>query len=376
MSKDLKTFDALNVSSKFAICGLPIRVDTYKTCGFGCKYCFANCRKIMEFEKELAVANLAAVERRLDRVLNKKNIKEDNFLDMLIAKDFTWHMGGMSDPFQPIEESLQITKGLIDITNQYGIHILSSTKADTVYDCNIRPDLHTFQLSVSNTANRKDLEPNVPDIEKRYKFYRDLKRDGFKVGIRIQPFIPDISNMEIIEMFHDADQITIEGIKLVPQNKEHKEDVLRVCNLSAEDFTQMGLLALKPEIRIEMYKPFIERMEQLKIPYSIADNDLRYIGNNCCCCGDRLVHRPTSFNTTAMCQKYGKNYSKDELDAELASTGIGSCKCYHLFTSNRTEGCKTVDEFYERRFDRKSSPFSPKYLYDQQNAELNKNNKL
>ena len=63
MSKEIKTFDALNVSSKFAICGLPIRVDTYKTCGFGCKYCFSNCRKIMEFEKELAVANLAGKQR-------------------------------------------------------------------------------------------------------------------------------------------------------------------------------------------------------------------------------------------------------------------------------------------------------------------------
>ena len=50
---DLKKFSPLNVSSKFAICGLPIRVDTYKTCSFGCQYCFANNRKIMEFEKTL-----------------------------------------------------------------------------------------------------------------------------------------------------------------------------------------------------------------------------------------------------------------------------------------------------------------------------------
>jgi hypothetical protein len=35
MANTMKTFDALDVSSKFAICGLPIRVDTYKTCSFG-----------------------------------------------------------------------------------------------------------------------------------------------------------------------------------------------------------------------------------------------------------------------------------------------------------------------------------------------------
>ena len=70
---ELKKFEGLNVSSKYAICGLPIRVDTYKTCAFGCKYCFSNYRKIMEFEKELAVANLPSVERRLKRILVDKS---------------------------------------------------------------------------------------------------------------------------------------------------------------------------------------------------------------------------------------------------------------------------------------------------------------
>ena len=35
---EYKKFTPLNVSSKFAICGLPLRVDTYKTCSFNCKY--------------------------------------------------------------------------------------------------------------------------------------------------------------------------------------------------------------------------------------------------------------------------------------------------------------------------------------------------
>lgn len=63
----MKKFNALAVSSKFAICGLPIRVDTYKTCGFGCVYCFSNGRKIMEFKKEFKVGNIDAVERKLKK---------------------------------------------------------------------------------------------------------------------------------------------------------------------------------------------------------------------------------------------------------------------------------------------------------------------
>ena len=53
----IKKFAPLAVSSKFAICGLPIRMDTYKYCTFGCKYCFSNNRKIMEIEKEIQVGD-------------------------------------------------------------------------------------------------------------------------------------------------------------------------------------------------------------------------------------------------------------------------------------------------------------------------------
>lgn len=353
----------MNVSSKFAICGLPIRVDTYKTCSFNCQYCFSNCRKIMEFDKTLQVGNIKMVENKLHKIFVDKCVVHNNFLDVLISEGYTWHCGGMSDPFQPIESKLNITKNLLDVTNKYEIPILFSTKSHTVYNCNIRPDLHTFQLSVTNTQNRKDIEPNVPDIQERYSFYRQLKNDGFRVGIRIQPFIPNVTSLEIIEMFEDADNFTIEGLKLVPQNKEHKEYLMKLLRLNASDFTQMGLLNLKPEMRLKLYEPFIALLSKRGLNYSIADNDLHHIGTNKCCCGDMLVSKSTSFNNTAMIKTYGINYTKDDLCLEINKSKVNNCKCNQLFTSNRQEGCVTVQDFYDKRFDRKSSPFSPTFLY-------------
>lgn len=93
--KTTKQFNILNVSSKFAICGLPIRADTYKNCSFQCAYCFSNCRKIMEFEKELQVGNIAQLEKYLDKIFNKKIIDNNNFLDVLVSNNITWHCGGM-----------------------------------------------------------------------------------------------------------------------------------------------------------------------------------------------------------------------------------------------------------------------------------------
>ena len=250
---------------------------------------------------------------------------------------------------------------MIDITNTYNVSILFSTKSHTTYESNIRPDLHTFQMSVTNVFNRKDLEPNVANINKRYQFYRDLKTDGFKVGIRVQPFIPGITTTDIVDLFNDADYFTIEGLKLVPQNKEHKEKILKIIKMEQNSFTQMGLLNLKPSIRLNCYKDFIDKLESYKIPYSIADNDLHFISKGRCCCGDPLIKKSTKFNNTSLLYDKGLDYTLDDVKDNLED--YGGCKACQLFTSNRTEGCVTVEDFFDKRFERKSSPFSPKFQY-------------
>lgn len=359
----MDTFEALNASSKFAICGLPVRVDTYKTCSFGCRYCFSNNRKIMEFRKHLMVGDMDSVKRRLFRIFDEGKVNQTNLLDVLISNRITWHCGGMSDPFQPVENDFGITKNLIDITKQYGISILFSTKSDTIYGAETDPKLHTFQLSVTNINDRKDIEPHVPDFSKRVEFYKRLKAEGYRVGIRIQPFIPCVTTTDIIDIFRDADMITIEGIKIVPQNVEHKEYILSKLHLDRESFKQMGLLNLKPEIREKLYRPFIEKLDAYGMHYAIADNDMHYIGNQKCCCGDMLVDKSTDFNNTAMMWKYGTDYAKEQLDEEIFWGGVRDCKCNHLFTSNRQEGCTTVQDFYDKRFYRSTSPFSPEFQY-------------
>ena len=355
-----KKFNPLNISSKFAICGLPLRVDTYKTCSFNCAYCFANNRKVMEFSKEeIQIGNLNTVKNKLHKVLGLGSINTTDMIEALIKQGITWHCGGMSDPFQPIEANLHVTKDLIDICNAYNIHILFSTKSDSVYSANINPQLHTFQLSVTNINNNRLIEPNTPNIEERLRFFKDLRSQGFKVGVRIQPCIPNVSTLDIVKYFKGADHFTLEGIKLVPQNKEHKEYLLEVLKLNREDFTQMGLLNLKPEVRLSMYQPFIDYFKDNNISYSIADNDLHYMGNNSCC-GDALSNKFTTFNNTCMLHKYGE-YTEADVVKELGP--LKDCKVNHLFTSNRQEGCVTVEEFYSKRFNRKSSPFSPLFQY-------------
>lgn len=359
-----KKFDPVNVSSKFAICGLPIRLDSYKTCSFGCAYCFANNRKIMEFEKQLQVGDCESVQKRLTRIFEKNKVSANNFLDTLIASKYTWHCGGMSDPFQPCEKTYGITEQLIRITKKYDISILFSTKSADLYGAwdVIDPMLHTFQLSVTNVSNNKKLEPNVPSIDKRYAMYRRLKALGFKVGIRIQPFIPRITTTDIIDMFHDADHFTIEGLKLVPQNQEHKEFILKETALKASDFTQKGLLNLRPEIREKLYKPFVDKLKKENKSYSLADNDFHHLGNNYCCCGDALVQKSTQINNTFLSHYYGESYAKEQVDEALFDSGLRDCRCNQLFTSNRQGGCERTRLFRHTVLPKKFSVFSEVFI--------------
>jgi len=316
----------------------------------------------MEFEKKLQVGNLDSLKRKLKKIFDDNIINKESLLDVLIVEGITWHCGGMSDPFQPVEKTLKITSKMLEITNKYGISILFSTKTDDVYDwTHLKPELHSFQLSVTNLENRKDIEPGVADIENRIKFYKELKSRGFKVGIRIQPFIPNVSNESIVEQFKDANYFSIEGLKLIPQNKEQKDYLLDLLKIPRENFTQMGLLNLKPAIRLKLYEPVIKKLEEYNIPYSIADNDLKYMTKSKCCCGEPLIKKSTDFNNTAMFFK-NKDYNLDDVKECLGD--CGSCKANHLFTSNRQEGCKTISDFYEKRFDRKTSPFSKKFMFN------------
>ena len=355
----MEKFRMLNVSSKFELCGLPVRVDSYRSCSFGCAYCFANNRKIMEFDKQLRIGNVRGMKREWDRAM----AGGDSLLDVLIRRGVTWHCGGMSDPFQPCEDTWHVTRDLIDFTKEKGQTVLFSTKTDSLRGCEPDPSLHTFQLSVSNVDDRRDLEPNVAAIESRLRLFDILKSRGFRVGIRIQPFIPGISGPAIVDMFRDADQVTIEGLKLVPQNREHVAQVLAATGIEKSAFTQMGLLNLKTGIRLSAYKDTVARCEEYGIPWSLADNDLHHVGTCRCCCGDRLVPHPSGFDSTSMSHEHGRDWTIGDV-RYAAGEEVWGAKCSQLFTSNRTEGCTTVGEFYEKRFNRSTSPFSPKYLKD------------
>ena len=108
--------------------------------------------------------------------------------------------------------------------------------------------------------------------------------------------------------------------------------------------------------------------EESGLSDSIADNDLHYLWNNCCCCGDELVDEVIPFSNTELLRRFGMDYSLEEV-FDLAEDYL-DCRCASLFNSDRRNGCVTVEDFYRDRFDRSSSVFSPKFQYRHSQSKL------
>src|ERR1700738_331434 len=118
--------DALAWSGQFAHCSLPLRLDSYRGCGFSCSYCFARARGGNSPDKKIVPTSPDLLARAFERA-------EAGSLSVLaqsIRRRVHIHCGGMSDPFQPAERKHLITLRFLQTLANYKYPTLISTKGD------------------------------------------------------------------------------------------------------------------------------------------------------------------------------------------------------------------------------------------------------
>ena len=320
--------------------------------------------RVVGKRKEHRPPNIKWLKYKFKKVYDDKKVNPSNFLEMLLKNRITINFGTKSDPFQPYESKAQYTKQIVDLCNQYDQKLIFATKSDTFYDVDVTPDNHSFQLSFTNHYNDKYLEPNVPSFERRVEFYKELKDMGFKVGIRFEPFIPNITDIEkILSYFDDIDHIHISRLRLLPQINNTK--LLRYVGLSENDFSTKGLTSLKGEVWYAFVKDTIQYLEENDLSYS---SSFIHFGNSDCLGGDVLAWNCTDFDTFHLKEKYGDNWTMEEGLKEIGE--YKQCDCSRLYTSNRRGDCRTVEDFYRDRWDNPRCKFNPKNQFKPKNKTL------
>ena len=132
-------------------------MNIYRGCCHGCLYCDSrsDCYRIGEFDRVRAKADALRVLR--DDLARK-------------ARPAFIGMGAMSDPYNPFEEELQLTRHSLELIDAYDCGVTIATKSDLIVrDADIlasiqrhSPVICKLTVTTADDALAAKLEPNAP----------------------------------------------------------------------------------------------------------------------------------------------------------------------------------------------------------------------
>ena len=174
-------------------------VNPYRGCEHGCIYCYARPSHAyidlspgLDFERRLRFkANAAEV---LERELGSPRY---------VCEPIT--LGANTDPYQPVEAELGITRRLLEVCERHAQPVTIITKSALVLrdsDLLARMALRGLcQVMVSVTTLddglKRRLEPRTASGAARLRAVRVLAEAGVPVGVLVAPVIPMINDAEI-----------------------------------------------------------------------------------------------------------------------------------------------------------------------------------
>lgn len=182
---DFKSFYSDASGGEGERCVYPTRLDTYGCgCAHDCNYCYA--KSLLDFRglwhpESPSVASTDYISRKL------KKVKPGTVL----------RLGGMTDCFQPIEETYGATRQLIQMLNARGIGYLIVTKSDLVaskrYARILDPELAHIQMTVTSTSDEPNfLGEKATPPSKRIEAAETLSKAGYDVSLRVSPYLPEL----------------------------------------------------------------------------------------------------------------------------------------------------------------------------------------
>jgi len=185
--KIIKT-QAKEIYTKTKLPGCDYVLNQYVSCQHACTYCYA--KFICRWKKYGKFGTWVEAKINAPELVKAKIIKGDIF------------MSSMSDPYQPVEKELELTKKILENLNK-DARLSILTKSDLVLrDINL---LKQFKnLEVGFTINdfegkTKDLmEPFAPNYKLRLEALKKLSKIGIKTYVFVSPIIPGLINLKKI----------------------------------------------------------------------------------------------------------------------------------------------------------------------------------
>lgn len=174
-------------------------INPYRGCEHGCIYCYArpshgymNLSAGLDFETKIFYKVDAAT--LLEKELNKPKYECQPIV-----------LGANTDPYQPAETKLKVTRQLLEVLNKYNHPVGIITKSSMIdRDMDILSDMAKRNLvkvavSVTTLSNslKLILEPRTSGPRARIRTIQKLTTAGIPVRVMAAPMIPMINDMEL-----------------------------------------------------------------------------------------------------------------------------------------------------------------------------------
>jgi DNA repair photolyase len=186
--------------------GFDQSINPYRGCEHGCIYCYARPSHAylgqspgLDFESQLYFKPDAA--RLLERELSRKGYAPKPI-----------HVGGNTDPYQPVERELKVTRQLIQVLDRFNHPFSIITKSGLIArDLDLLAPMAGRRLvraAVSITtldrALARAMEPRASTPERRLEAVRRLGEAGVPCWVSVAPVIPGLNDHEIERILERA----------------------------------------------------------------------------------------------------------------------------------------------------------------------------
>jgi DNA repair photolyase len=184
-------------------------INVYRGCSHACTYCFARpYHEYLGFSAGLDFETKIVVKENAPELLRKR-------LSHPKWKPQTIMMSGATDPYQPLERRMKLTRGVLEVLAEFRNPVAVITKNHLITrDVDLlvelaRHDAVSCILSVTTLRNelQRIMEPRTSIPRRRLDAIRTLAAAGVPVGVNVAPVIPGLTDEEmpaILEAAADA----------------------------------------------------------------------------------------------------------------------------------------------------------------------------
>lgn len=171
--------------------GINYNMNIYKGCCHGCIYCDSRseCYGIENFDKVRVKENAIHIIRQELKGKRRTGVVGT---------------GAMSDPYNPFEKDLMLTRNALEQINALNFGIAIATKSNIITrDIDIlkkikehSPVIIKITITTFNDELCKKIEPNVCVSSERFETIKKLSGNGIFTGVLLMPILPFINDSE------------------------------------------------------------------------------------------------------------------------------------------------------------------------------------